>query len=178
MSRVNKQNSDTITLSRVLRILNSVDIGILKFSARETTAGLLSCVKASECIRKAVAESSDFWNLFQNLTEQSEFSSRGFELLDFFVRDRAFLNESNYGHIIGMLNEYAQAAAVGAPHEQRQDGAGKRGKPVVPNPHAEVIARATRSVQTIFEMQHVLAKLAANESLSPEEGKVFLYEPS
>lgn len=155
---------DETKVTMTLQILSSIDIETLRRCSVAFAKGMLSCVKSSRELKERLSLSKDFWMIFHELCQGDNPDASLFELLEDLACD-AVLCDMNILHLVAMLDSFAEAASIGAPYEQRQDGAAKHGKPLKPNPNSSVVARGVRAVVLIFGLQASVETLVREQEV-------------
>jgi brefeldin A-resistance guanine nucleotide exchange factor 1 len=95
--------------------------------------GLKLCTEKPCPLRNEIMTSPDFWVVLQTLATNADAAPAVFEILDSGVSDTpSAIMADNYEAALGLLNEFASMASVGAVAEQKNDRkqGRKGGRPV------------------------------------------------
>ncbi|KAI1336047.1 Sec7-domain-containing protein [Xylariaceae sp. FL0016] len=135
--------------------------------------GLKLCIEQPGPLRSEIMTSPDFWVILRTLAANSHSSPIVFEILEGGVKgEPSAIIADNYEAAISLLNEYANAAKVGAAVEQKGGSDRKRsarpGKKEAPSENA-VVARGVKAVNLISSMTARIPHLMKQSHLESSE---------
>ena len=122
--------------------------------------------------------SPDFWVILRTLASNSDSAPAVFEILESGVSGTpSAIIADNYEAAIGLLNEFASMASIGAIEEQRADSTAKKSgrKPVRPVKQDKkpsenaVVARGIKAIQIITQMTERIPHLMKQSHLESNE---------
>jgi golgi-specific brefeldin A-resistance guanine nucleotide exchange factor 1 len=106
----------------LLHSVSSFSKDNLKRTASVVLQGLKLCIAEPGPLRSEIMTSPDFWVILRTLAAQEETAPTVFSILESGVSGSppAILAD-NYEAAINLLNQFASAASIGAPAEQKLD---------------------------------------------------------
>jgi brefeldin A-resistance guanine nucleotide exchange factor 1 len=135
---------------------------------------LTDCCKGPNALRSELAGSPDFWAILSRLSGVPESAGDVFALVeDLSTSSQPGITADNYEAAIGLLNEFATAAQVGARDEQLYDQAARRGKgQKMKKPESnEIVVRGSTAMNIVFQLSGRVPNFIEQSHLETTEGK-------
>ncbi|KAF2744238.1 Sec7-domain-containing protein [Sporormia fimetaria CBS 119925] len=160
---------DFIRAPVLLHTLANFDAELLRQCAQPLLKGLSDCCKGPNGLRSELASSPDFWVILQQLHRAPEAAGDVFLLVEeLTTSSQPGITADNYEAAIQLLNEFANAAQIGAVQEQMHAQAVRRGKasPRTKKPESdEVVVRGSKAMTIIFSMSGRVPKFIESSHL-------------
>ncbi|KAK3398501.1 hypothetical protein B0T20DRAFT_411273 [Sordaria brevicollis] len=175
------QASYDFDLIRVPILLHTVSLfskDILIKTSPLVLRGLKECTEKPCALKSEMMTSPDFWVILRTLATNSDSAPAVFEILESGVSGTpSAIIADNYEAAIGLLNEFASMASIGAIEEQRADITAKKGgrKPVRPVKQDKkpsenaVVARGIKAIHIITQMTERIPHLMKQSHLESNE---------
>jgi brefeldin A-resistance guanine nucleotide exchange factor 1 len=128
-----RQDFDYVRVPVLLHTVSSFPKDTLVKAAGLVLRGLKLCTEKPCPLRNEIMTSPDFWVILQTLATSADAAPAVFEILESGVSDTpSAIMADNYEAALGLLNEFASMASVGAVAEQKNDRkqGRKGGRPV------------------------------------------------
>ncbi|KAF2968219.1 hypothetical protein GQX73_g5341 [Xylaria multiplex] len=134
--------------------------------------GLKVCIEQPGPLRSEIMTSPDFWLILRTLAGNSNSSPTVFDILEGGVSGApSAIIADNYEAAIGLLNDYATAAQVGAVDEQKGERRQRNARPSKKEPASEnaVVLRGAKAVNLISSMTARIPHLMKQSHLENSE---------
>lgn len=175
------QDFDLIRVPILLHTVSLFSKGILLKTSSLVLRGLKECTEKPCPLKSEMMTSPDFWVILRTLATNSDSAPAVFEILESGVSGTpSAIIADNYEAAIGLLNEFASMASIGAIEEQRADSTAKKSgrKPVRPVKQDKkpsenaVVARGIKAIHIISQMTERIPHLMKQSHLESNEGKL------
>lgn len=172
---------DFIRAPVALHAFSSFGAPLLKQCASFLLRAIHECISGPSDLRNEMANSPDFWSIIGNLHNIPEAAQGSFQVIEeLAVPSRSGISANNYEAAVGLLNEFATAASIGARQEQiRNPPRGRAPPPGRPKPKAElaeVVQRGVKAMTIIYQITNRVPYLIEQSHLESNEGQCIVIQ--
>ncbi|KAI1369319.1 Sec7-domain-containing protein [Xylaria arbuscula] len=163
---------DFVRAPVLLHTISSFPREMLAKTSQLVLQGLKLCIEQPGPLRSEIMTSPDFWLILRTLAGNPNSSPTVFDILEGGVSGSpSAIIADNYEASIGLLNEYATAAQVGAVEEQKGERRQRNARPPKKEVASEnaVVLRGVKSVNLISSMTARIPHLMKQSHLENNE---------
>ncbi|KAK4177000.1 hypothetical protein QBC36DRAFT_372703 [Triangularia setosa] len=167
---------DYVRVPILLHTVSSFPKDILIKTSGLVLRGLKLCIEKPCPLRNEMMTSPDFWVILQTLATNPDSAEAVFEILETGVINStpSAIMADNYEASLGLLNEFASMASVGAVAEQANDRRAGRGRKVVAKKMEKpsdnkVVERGVRALEGIYKLTARIPGLMSQSHLESRE---------
>ncbi|KAH7068903.1 hypothetical protein BKA63DRAFT_477540 [Paraphoma chrysanthemicola] len=171
---------DFIRAPVLLHTFSGFSEALINECSQPILKGLTDCCKGPNALRSELAGSPDFWAILSRLSGVQESAGDVFALVeDLSTSTQPGITADNYEAAIGLLNEFATAAQVGARDEQLYDQAARRGKgQKMKKPESnEIVVRGSTAMNIVFQLSGRVPNFIEQSHLETTEAWTAYWSP-
>ncbi|KAF2396554.1 Sec7-domain-containing protein [Trichodelitschia bisporula] len=171
----------------LLHNFTSFPPALLHQTALPLLTGISTCIAGPAGLRKEMATSPDFWDLLRQLRPAPDAAPRVFAILTDLVEPPGApgVSADNYEQAVMLLEEFADAGAVGAIEEQRRDAIARRQhkdprsrQTQVPRcEHDDEVKRAVKAVALVLALSSKVPSFISQSQLERREAWAAYWSP-